>query len=59
VHQAELNLGQTVIRSRVTGIIGKKTVEVGQNVSIVQELLTVVQLDDIWGHSRLQRNAAC
>jgi len=59
VHQAELNLGQTVIRSRVTGIIGQKTVEVGQSVSIVQELLTVVQLDDIWGQSRLQRNAAC
>ena len=46
--QAELNLSYTVIRSPVTGIIGKKTVEVGQNVSIGQELVDVVPLDDIW-----------
>lgn len=46
--QTELNLSYTVIRSPVTGIIGKKTVEVGQNVSIGQELLEVVPLDDVW-----------
>jgi membrane fusion protein, multidrug efflux system len=46
--QAELNLAYTLIRSPVTGIIGKKSVEVGQNVSIGQELVTVVPLDDIW-----------
>jgi membrane fusion protein, multidrug efflux system len=46
--QAELNLSYTVIRSPVTGIIGKKSVEVGQNVSIGQELVDVVPLDDIW-----------
>src|ERR1700723_310350 len=46
--QAGLNLSYTVIRSPVTGIIGKKTVEVGQNVSIGQELVQVVPLDDIW-----------
>ena len=46
--QAELNLSYTVIRSPVIGIIGKKTVEVGQNVSIGQELVDVVPLDDIW-----------
>src|ERR1700730_17601176 len=46
--QAELNLGYTVVRSPVTGIIGKKTVEVGQNVSIGQELVEVVPLDDVW-----------
>ena len=46
--QAELNLSYTVIRSPVTGIIGKKTAEVGQNVSIGQELVDVVPLDDIW-----------
>ena len=48
MNQAELNLTYTLIRSPVTGIIGKKSVEVGQNVSIGQELLTVVPLDDIW-----------
>jgi membrane fusion protein, multidrug efflux system len=46
--QAELNVSYTVVRSPVTGIIGKKTVEVGQNVSIGQELVEVVPLDDVW-----------
>src|SRR6202451_232761 len=46
--QADLNLSYTVVRSPVTGIIGKKTVEVGQNVSIGQELVEVVPLDDVW-----------
>src|SRR6202789_3317235 len=46
--QSELNLSYTVVRSPVTGIIGKKTVEVGQNVSIGQELVEVVPLDDVW-----------
>jgi membrane fusion protein (multidrug efflux system) len=46
--QAELNLSYTIIRSPVTGIIGKKSVEVGQNVSIGQQMLEVVPLDDIW-----------
>jgi membrane fusion protein (multidrug efflux system) len=46
--QAELNLSYTIIRSPVTGIVGKRTVEVGQNVGIGQEMLTVVPLDDIW-----------
>ena len=46
--QAQLNLSYTVVRSPVTGIIGKKTVEVGQNVGIGQELVEVVPLDDVW-----------
>ena len=46
--QAELNLSFSVIRSPVTGIVGKKSVEVGQNVSVGQELVDVVPLDDIW-----------
>jgi membrane fusion protein (multidrug efflux system) len=46
--QAQLNFSYTIIRSPVTGIIGKKSVEVGQNVSIGQELLEVVPLEDIW-----------
>jgi membrane fusion protein, multidrug efflux system len=46
--QAKLNLSYTVVRSPVTGIIGKKTVEVGQNVAIGQELVEVVPLDDVW-----------
>ena len=46
--QAQLNLGYTILRSPVTGIVGKKSVEVGQNVSIGQELVDVVPLDDVW-----------
>jgi membrane fusion protein (multidrug efflux system) len=46
--QAQLNFSYSIIRSPVTGIIGKKTVEVGQNVSVGQEMLEVVPLDDVW-----------
>jgi membrane fusion protein (multidrug efflux system) len=46
--QAEMNLSYTVIVSPVTGIVGKRSVEVGQNVSIGQELVDVVPLDDVW-----------
>ena len=46
--QAEMNLSYTVILSPVTGIVGKRNVEVGQNVSIGQELVDVVPLDDVW-----------
>lgn len=48
LEQAQLNLSYTIIRSPVTGIIGKKSAEIGQNVSVGQELVTVVPLDDIW-----------
>jgi membrane fusion protein (multidrug efflux system) len=46
--QAESNLSYTVIRSPVTGIVGKKSVEVGQNIGVGQVLITVVPLDDVW-----------
>jgi membrane fusion protein, multidrug efflux system len=46
--QAELNVRYTVIRSPVIGIVGKRNVEVGQNVSVGQELVDVVPLDDVW-----------
>ena len=46
--QADLNLSYTVICSPVTGIVGKRRVEVGQNVNIRQELVDVLPLDDVW-----------
>jgi len=46
--QARLNLGYCTIVAPVGGIAGKKTVEVGQNVSPGQQLMVVVPLDDIW-----------
>jgi membrane fusion protein (multidrug efflux system) len=46
--QAELNLGYTVIVAPVNGVVTNRTAEVGQNVSIGQELMKVINLDDIW-----------
>ncbi len=46
--QAELNLQYTAITAPVSGIVSRKSVEVGQNVQPGQELLSVVPLDDIW-----------
>ena len=46
--QAKLNLGYTRIVAPVNGIITKKSLEVDQNVSVGQNLMTLVSLDDIW-----------
>jgi membrane fusion protein (multidrug efflux system) len=46
--QAQLNLSYTIIRSPLTGIVGKRQIEVGQNVSVGQELIDIVSLDDVW-----------
>jgi membrane fusion protein, multidrug efflux system len=48
LEQAKLNLQYCTIVAPVSGIVGKKTVEVGQNVSPGQQLMAVVPLDDIW-----------
>jgi membrane fusion protein (multidrug efflux system) len=48
LEQAELNLSYTIVRSPVTGIVGKRQIEVGQNVSVGQDLIDVVSLDDVW-----------
>jgi membrane fusion protein (multidrug efflux system) len=48
LEQAELNLQYTVIVAPVNGVVTNRTVEVGQNVSIGQELMKVINLDDIW-----------
>jgi membrane fusion protein (multidrug efflux system) len=48
VEQAQLNLSYCTIVAPVSGIIQKKSVEIGSNVSPGQELMAVVPLDDIW-----------
>ncbi len=48
VQQAQLNLSYCTIIAPVSGIVGKKTVEAGANVSPGQQLMAVVPLDDIW-----------
>jgi len=46
--QAKLNLSYTEIHAPVAGIITTKSVEDGQNVSVGQALMTLVDLDNIW-----------
>lgn len=46
--QAELNLGYTVIVAPVDGVVGNRNAQLGQNVQVGQELLSIVPLKDIW-----------
>jgi membrane fusion protein (multidrug efflux system) len=46
--QAKLNLSYCTIVAPVDGIVGKKTVELGENISPGEQLMAVVPLDDIW-----------
>jgi membrane fusion protein, multidrug efflux system len=48
VHTAQLNLSYTKIYAPVSGVIGRKTVELGHRVQPGQSLLAIVPLDDIW-----------
>ena len=48
VRTAELNLGYTKIYAPVSGVIGRKTVELGQRIEPGQSLLAIVPVDDIW-----------
>ena len=48
LEQAMLNLQYTRLVAQVNGIVSNRTVEVGQNVQIGQELMKIVNLDDIW-----------
>ena len=48
VRTAELNLGYTKIYAPVSGVIGRKTVELGQRIQPAQSLLAIVPVDDIW-----------
>ena len=46
--QAQLNLSYTKIIAPEDGIITRKSVEINQNISVGQNLLTLVSLSDIW-----------
>jgi membrane fusion protein, multidrug efflux system len=48
VHTAQLNLSYTKIYAPVSGVIGRKTVELGHRVQPGQSLMVIVPLDDIW-----------
>jgi len=46
--QAKLNLSYTKIVAPASGIITRKSVEINQNVSVGQNLMTLVSLEDLW-----------
>jgi membrane fusion protein (multidrug efflux system) len=48
VDQAQLNLSYTKIVAPTDGIVSKKSVVVGNNLSVGQDLLTLVPLTDLW-----------
>ena len=48
VEQAKLNLSYTHITAPTTGIVNKKNVEVGANLSAGQDLMTIIPLTDLW-----------
>jgi membrane fusion protein (multidrug efflux system) len=48
LEQAELDLRYTVVVAPVNGVVTNRTVEVGQNVQVGQEMMKVINLDDIW-----------
>ena len=48
VEQAKLNLSYTHITAPTAGIVNKKNVEIGANLSVGQDLMTVIPLTDLW-----------
>ena len=48
VDQAKLNLSYTHVVAPVSGIVNSKNVQVGANVAVGQDMLTIVPLVDLW-----------
>ncbi|HTS75335.1 MAG TPA: HlyD family secretion protein [Bryobacteraceae bacterium] len=48
VAQAELNLEYTTVVAPVSGVIARKTLEVGNNVAPGQQLMAIIPLEGIW-----------
>jgi membrane fusion protein (multidrug efflux system) len=48
LQQAELNVSYTQIKAEVTGVVSRRSVEIGQMASPEKPLLALVPLDDIW-----------
>jgi len=46
--QAQLNLIYTTIVAPVDGVVGKRSVQVGDNIGVGQDLMAVVPLNDVW-----------
>ena len=48
VEQAQLKLSYTHITAPVSGIVMKRSAEVGAHISAGQQLMTIAQVDDLW-----------
>lgn len=48
LEQARLNLQYTIIRAPVDGVVSRKAAEPGMQVSLGQQIMALVPLDDIW-----------
>jgi membrane fusion protein (multidrug efflux system) len=48
LEQAKLNLSYTKIVAPANGIITRKSLEINQNISVGQNLMMLVSLDDLW-----------
>jgi membrane fusion protein (multidrug efflux system) len=48
LRQAELNLSYTKIAAPAAGVVGKKSVSVGDRVAPGQQLMAVARIDDLW-----------
>lgn len=46
--QAQLNMDYTVVRAPADGVVGKKAVEVGQNIGIGQALMAIVPVEGLY-----------
>jgi len=46
--QAKLNLGYTIVRAPVSGIVSKKSVQLGQTIQPGQALFAIVPLENLW-----------
>ena len=48
VKQAQLNINYTELKAPVDGVVSRKTAEPGMQVSIGQQIMALVPLDDVW-----------
>ena len=48
VAQAQLNLERTTVKAPANGIVGKRAIELGQQVQPGQPLFAIVSRDDVW-----------
>jgi membrane fusion protein (multidrug efflux system) len=56
LERAQLDLDHAAVRAPVAGIVGKKSVELGQIVQPGQPLLAVVPLEDVWIIANFKEN---